>query len=63
MSTFDKKRENLPLELKTLEETKALAMHSIEGLQLSKVEQNIEQKTEELRQDKQKIEVSSQLLK
>ena len=63
MSTFDKKRENLPLELKTLEETKALAMHSIEGLQLSKVEQNIEQKTEELRQVKQKVDVSSKLLK
>ena len=67
------------MELKTLEETKDFAKKGIESFQvkisrlaslkttriskLNKLEQNIDQKAEELRQGKQKNEVSSKSLK
>ena len=68
MQTFDKKKENLELELKTLEETKDLAKHSVESLQreisrLAPLKTNFTTKTSELNMVEQNIEQKTEQLR
>jgi uncharacterized protein (DUF3084 family) len=68
MQTFDKKKENLELELKTLEETKALAKKSVESLQveisrLAPLRTDVTTRTSELSKVEQNIEQKTEELR
>jgi chromosome segregation ATPase len=68
MQTFDTKKENLELELKTLEETKALAKQSVESLEveinrLAPLKTDVTTRTSELSKVEQNIEQKTEELR